>query len=405
MPSFFIRRVVLFAVISSAGAVAQDSTFDLKTALQAAEINNLELRAVRQQRAIALAGLSVARQVPNPTVTFSATRDTPHESLLWDQPIEIGGKRSRRIAVAQEEQKATDIDINILSRQIRRRTREAFYRLLSAKAQTEQAKAVLDLSTKIKDIVQQRYDAGDVAQLEVIQADVELARATAEFELASQSQKSADVQLAALLNRKFDQPLLLSDRLDRLPPAESLESVTDLALRFNPDVQRTTQESAIEEKRLGLAKAQRIPNVDLQAGTDFNAPPEFNVGARGQISMALPLFYHGQGEVALSSARLQLLRLTLQAQQTNASAQVASAYYDFTAKFRQAGQYQDRVIPQTVKLEQMAEDSYQSGKSNLLTLIDAQRRLNDVRKTYIDILFSVQSSFAGLEEVVGAPLD
>jgi outer membrane protein TolC len=234
---------------------------------------------------------------------------------------------------------------------------------------------------------------------------VELARATAEFELASQSQKSADVQLAALLNRKFDQPLLLSDRLDRLPPAESLESVTDLALRFNPDVQRTTQESAIEEKRLGLAKAQRIPNVDLQAGTDFNAPPEFNVGARGQISMALPLFYHGQGEVALSSARLQLLRLTLQAQQTNASAQVASAYYDFTAKFRQAGQYQDLVIPQTVKLEQMAEDSYQSGKSNLLTLIDAQRRLNDVRKTYIDILFSVQSSFAGLEEVVGAPLD
>jgi cobalt-zinc-cadmium efflux system outer membrane protein len=405
MPSFFIRRVVLFAVISSAGAVAQDSTFDLKTALQTAEINNLELRAVRQQRAIALAGLSVARQVPNPTFTFSATRDTPHESLLWDQPIEIGGKRSKRIAVAQEEQKATDIDINILSRQIRRRTREAFYRSLSAKAQTEQAKAVLDLSTKIKDIVQQRYDAGDVAQLEVIQADVELARATAEFELASQSQKSADVQLAALLNRKFDQPLLLSDRLDRLPPAESLESVTDLALRFNPDVQRTTQESAIEEKRLGLAKAQRIPNVDLQAGTDFNAPPEFNVGARGQISMALPLFYHGQGEVALSSARLQLLRLTLQAQQTNASAQVASAYYDFTAKFRQAGQYQDRVIPQTVKLEQMAEDSYQSGKSNLLTLIDAQRRLNDVRKTYIDILFSVQSSFAGLEEVVGAPLD
>jgi outer membrane protein TolC len=62
-------------------------------------------------------------------------------------------------------------------------------------------------------------------------------------------------------------------------------------------------------------------------------------------------------------------------------------------------------VPQTVKLEEMAEDSYRSGKSNLLTLIDAQRRLNETRKTYLDSLFAVQSSFAVLEEVVGASLD
>jgi outer membrane protein TolC len=53
----------------------------------------------------------------------------------------------------------------------------------------------------------------------------------------------------------------------------------------------------------------------------------------------------------------------------------------------------------------MAEDSYQSGKSSLLTLLDTQRRLNDVRKTYLDAVFSAQSAFAALEEVVGAPLD
>jgi outer membrane protein TolC len=58
-----------------------------------------------------------------------------------------------------------------------------------------------------------------------------------------------------------------------------------------------------------------------------------------------------------------------------------------------------------VKLEEMAEDSYRSGKSNLLILIDAQRRLNDTRKAYLDSIFSVQSAFSALEEVVGAPLD
>jgi outer membrane protein TolC len=53
----------------------------------------------------------------------------------------------------------------------------------------------------------------------------------------------------------------------------------------------------------------------------------------------------------------------------------------------------------------MAEYSYQLGKTNLLTLLDAQRRLNDIRKTYLDALFAAQSSFASLEEAVGASLD
>jgi len=160
-----------------------------------------------------------------------------------------------------------------------------------------------------------------------------------------------------------------------------------------------------EERRLSLAKAQRIPDLTLQAGTDLNSPPDFQVGPRGQIGITLPIFYHGQGEVALSTAKLELGRLTLQSQQTNVSAQVAAAYFDYTAKSHLAQQYRGRILPETVRLEGMAEESYQSGKSNLLTLIDAQRKLNDVRKAYLDSLFAGQSAFAILEEAVGAPLD
>jgi outer membrane protein, heavy metal efflux system len=190
-----------------------------------------------------------------------------------------------------------------------------------------------------------------------------------------------------------------------LPKPETLQAVTDRALASNAEILRTTQELETEERRLSLAKTLRIPNVDLQAGVDLNSPPDFNVGPRGQIAVSLPLFYRGQGEVAQSTAKLELLRLSLQAQRTNASVQVIAAYYDFAAKTGLSNQYGQRIVPQTVKLEEMAEDSYRSGKSGLLTLIDAQRRLNETRKTYLDSLFAVQSSFAVLEEVVGASLD
>jgi outer membrane protein TolC len=193
--------------------------------------------------------------------------------------------------------------------------------------------------------------------------------------------------------------------MEDLPIAPAVTELDGRAARTNPDVQRALQELNLEQRRLGLAKAQRVPDLNLQLGTDLNSPPDFNVGPRGQVAFVLPLFYHGQGEVAQSSARLEFLRLSLQAQELNTKAQVGAAYFDYLAKRSLAEQYSEKIVPETVRLEEMSEDSYRSGKSNLLTVIDAQRKLNEVRRNYLDSQFAVQSAFANLEEVVGTPLD
>ena len=399
-----VRWLVLVVFISAA-VQSQSTPLDLRSVLVAAEADNLELRAARQQRAMALAGLQTARQFLNPSISFGAARDTPHESVLWDQIFELGGKRGKRIALAREEQAATELDISVLSRQIRQRTRQAFYAVIASREQTAQAKAALDLATRIRDIVQQRFDAGDVAQIEVIQADVELARTTTDYETAAQTEKIADAQLAALLNLPVTEAANVQGRLSDLPKVESLQVANDAAMRSNTDLQRATEEVQLEQRRLELAKAQRVPNLDIQAGADLNSPHEFSVGPRGQIAISVPLFYHGQGEVAQSTTRLEFLRLSLQALRTTASAEVAAAFYDYVAKAHQAQQYEQKIVPQSVRLQEMAEDSYRSGKSSLLILIDAQRKLNETRQTYLDSLLAVQSSFATLEEVVGAPLD
>ncbi len=384
---------------------AKQSGLDLRGALTTAQAANLELRAARQQRALALAGITTAGVLPNPVFSFVAAKDTPHEGITLDIPVELGGKRGKRLAVANEEQKSVEIDLSILERQVRRRTRQAFYQAVAAQAQTQQAKIALDLVTRTRDMVQQRYETGDVAQLDVIQAEVEVAKATADYETTAQAQRSAEVLLAGLLNRPLNSPVVISGRLDEVPPAPTLDAIIAQALQSNADLMKSTQDLKTEEKRLALAKSQRIPNIDLQPGLDFNSPPEFKEGGRGGFAITIPLFNHGQGEIALSNAKLGLLRLTIESQRLNASAQVAAAYFDYAAKQHQALQYREKILPQNERLLSMAEDSYQSGKTSLLTLIDAQRKLNDVRKAYLDSLFAAQSSFAAMEEVVGASLD
>jgi outer membrane protein, heavy metal efflux system len=397
--------VAVFLFLLAPLVAPGQQTLDLQAVLSAANAANLELRVARQQRALALAGLTTARQLPNPTLGFTAARDTPHEGVSLDLPIELGGKRGKRMAIAQEEQRSTEIDIAVLGQQIRRRTREAFFRSLAARGQTLQAKAALDLSRRVHDLVHQRFEAGAVAQLEVLQAEVELARSTADYETTAQLQRAADVTLAALLNRSISGTLPIDGRLDDVPQAAALETLTNEAMRTNADLQKSAQDLKTEERRLELAKTQKIPNLDLSVGADFNSPPDFQTGVKGGLAISIPLFYRGQGEVALSSARMELLRLTIASQQTTVSAQVASAYFDYVAKARQVQQYREPIVPQTARMEQMAEDSYQAGKTSVLTLLDAQRRLNEIQKAYLDTLFAVQSSFATLEEAVGAPLD
>lgn len=401
MRGLFWCVVLLFPVFS----YGQQTALDLRTALATAETANLELRAARQQRAVALAGVTTAGLLPNPTFSFTAAKDTPHEGITLDVPLELGGKRGKRLAVAREEQKSIEVDLNVLARQIRRRTREAFFHALAARAETQQSKEALDLVQRTRDLVQERYNTGDVAQLEVIQADVELARANADYETVAQEQRTADVQLAAMLNRPLSTGVSVTGNLDEVPPAPALDALTTQALQSNADLLKSTQDLRTEERRLALAKSQRIPNIDLQPGIDFNSPPDFHEGGRGGVSVTIPLFNRGQGDIALSNARLQLLRLTLESQRTNASAQVAGAYFDYVAKLHQAQMFKQNIVPQTEKLVGMAEDSYRAGKTNLLTLIDAQRKLNDVRKGYIESLFAAQTAFAALEETVGAPLD
>jgi len=65
----------------------------LQEAFTIAERQNLDLAASRLQRAVALAGIRIAGERPNPTVSVAATRDTPHESAFFDLPLEVWGQR------------------------------------------------------------------------------------------------------------------------------------------------------------------------------------------------------------------------------------------------------------------------------------------------------------------------
>lgn len=377
----------------------------LQEALSRAERQNLDLLAARERRAFASAGLLVARQRPNPVFSFSASRDAPHEGFMFDQPLEIGPKRARRIEVARGEAGLTDLEIAALSRRVRHTVRSAFYQAEFAQAVSSQKSELLTLARRLREIAQSRFEAGDVAQLEVIQADLEAARAEAEVQLARQEEGVAMSRLNALLNEPANARWELASALDALPVAQPVAQLEERAVQSNPDLQQKKQETLIEERRLSLLRAERIPDLSVGVGSDLNNPPDYQAGLRGQFSMNLPVFTRNQGEIAQSLASQKFLELDWAAAKRTIEAEVNAASLEFGARTTQAGIFRDSLLPAAHRLAQMAEESYKTGKANILTVIDAQRNASQVEQEYLDSLVAAQSAFAALEETVGTPLD
>jgi cobalt-zinc-cadmium efflux system outer membrane protein len=403
-----VKPLAFFALILAlaAPATAQEpKKLSLPAALDMASRQNLDLLAARAQRAVAQAGVRIAGQRPNPTVSAAVLRDTPHESLFFDQQLEIGGRRKRRIELAQQETGLTEVSIAALARQVRRNVREAFYNLALARGISSQRGQALKLAERLQEIARARFEAGDVPQLEVIQAELVVSRARADFQVAQQEEKVALSGLNALLNVPATTDWQLEGPLDSFPAQISLAELVDRATASNADLQRVAQEEKIEKSRESLFKAQRIPNLGLEFGADFNAPHDFQVGPRGQVTMELPIFTRNQGEIAQSQASQRALSSEAEATRRTVAGRVESAYFEFDARRAEVEIYHRDLIPATERLESMAEESYRAGKSSILTVLDAQRSIQQVQQEYLQSLFSAQSSLARLEETVGVPLD
>ena len=403
----FVLMSSSVAALAQAPAASQTQTqaLSLQEALDRATGQNLDLVAARLRQAVSQAGVQIARQRPNPTVSFGAARDLPHESLLVDQPLELGGIRGRRIELARTEVSLTGIEYATLERQVRRRVRDAYFSAVLARGVTAFQVRMLEIAKRLQEVANARFEAGDVPQLETVQADLIVARAETDLMVSRQQEKTSLGQLNILLNESVSKDWELVTSMDAMLSSSSMEELILRAQQSNPELQHLMQEQKVEEARRSLLRAQRTPKVTLQAGSDFNAPPDFQVGPRGQVAVELPLFSRNQGELAQSQATSRFLESQVQANRRVVAGRLQAAYLDLVARKQQVELYHDKLLPAGRKLADMAEESYRAGKSGILNVLDAQRSARQVEREYLDTLFAMQSKFSELEETIGAPLN
>ena len=402
-----IAALVLAAAIptraAQGGSPAIPTPLTYEAALDVATARNLAVGAARGQRAIRDAAIRTARQIPNPVTSLEMSHDTPHQVFSIDLPVELGGKRARRIDLANQELALADVDVQMELRAMRRDLRQTFYGLIAADERLQIAESVLDIARRIADAAQARFDTGAAPRLEVLQAGLGVTRADTEVELARSVRAAAQASLNAVLNLPPEQAIVLSGRLSDHRSAITYPQALALATTSNTELVGLDRELAVEDRRAALLRAERLPTPVFSFRSLFNGS-DFDVTQSMAVSIELPLFSRNQGEIAGSLATGAALRLKRDATRRTIENDVFGTVAKIDAERRQVDAYERRLVPTATDLETLAEEAYRAGRTSVLAVLDAERSLRDLRRDALQAALDLQMLLADLEELLGTPL-
>jgi outer membrane protein TolC len=248
-----------------------------------------------------------------------------------------------------------------------------------------------------------RYEAGEAAQQDPIQAEVELTHALHREIVLETAQRITVEQINALLHRPPGRPLPPAPK-QASPPAPSDEPTEELieqALRDRPELAAAVARVGAEEARVDLARREYFPDFtligsynrlwqvdDLQplVGLQMNVPLQ-----RGRRRAAV-----GEARARLEQARSQRLAL---------EDEVRLAVHSSADRLAEArhveGLFRDRLLPAARDQVDAARSGFETGRNSFLALIDAERNLRNVELGYEESLANLGRRRAELDRALG----
>jgi outer membrane protein, heavy metal efflux system len=397
---------VAWALAVPSIAMAQTSRpFTLDQALELAARQNPEVLVARAREVDARGRLTTAsaRFASNPDLDlFLGSRQqtvggsTPEVDFNVLQRLEIAGQRGLRIesATAQITQRSADIDMAALT--ARAATAMAFYRALYAERSREVARQAERLADDLQSAAQARYEAGETAVLDVNLARIEQARARRERLSADGLLERACGELREILALPPDSAMRVEGDWPVAPPP-ALDALL-LRVADRPDIRSLTAGVTEADADWRLTRAMRRPDVIAGVGLRRESGEPI---AGAHVGFSIPLFQRNDGLLASAAARIDTARLSLDARRRALDTRIRSAHKQYLVALEALNAVTAGGLPLVEENEQLAGESYQAGKLNLVNLLVIRREGFAARRELLDAQLSVALAATELRLAAG----
>ena len=355
---------------------------------------------------------------PNPTFTLSAdgTQIAPDKGI-W-QPLagtfespsisylhERQHKRELRLESAKKGTLIAESSQADLERTLLFDLRSAFVSTLQAKAVLQLAKDNLAYYDHVLEISRNRFNAGDIAQIDLDRLELQRVQYESDLQAAEESLENAKIQLLTLLNDRTPIEQLdvtgPYDFNDQLPPRDGFRKI---ALDTRPDLKAAVEaiDKAQADHKLAVANGATDPTLSAwyTHNGSFNNPVAINTLGLS-VSIPLRIFDKNQGEklrTQLDITRNERLR---DAAEALVLSDVDTAYATLESNLTLLRPYKAKYLQQSVRVRDTITFAYQNGGASLLDFLNAQAEYRSVQLNYVNLVGSYLAAAAQLNMAVG----
>jgi len=376
-------------------------TLTLEQAIALSLSSNPSLRAGTIGMAIADGARTQAGLLPNPELSVlreGASGASRTRTVQISQPLELGGKRAARIAVAELDRTLAADEVRVKAAELRADVTAAYFDALAAQERVELAQGALELALKTSHAANRRVTAGKVSPVEATRANVATSHVRLELTQANADLAGARRRLAAM----WGSPYALQQRLvhpepdvTALPPLETLEAQLESA----PQLRQARTRHEREQAQAGLERAQRLPDLTVTLGAKKEQGQGRTQAVVG-VAIPLPVFHRNQGNVLSALRRAEQAALQLDVARLEAGQALADAYLRAEVAQQQIDTLRTDMLPAAHSALDAASTGFELGKFTFLDVLDAQRTLSQTRAQYLAALSARYRAIADLQRYV-----
>lgn len=383
--------------------------------------SNQELSAARLEIDKAKARLNQARLRPNPTLEFEQTSGAILGSPGGGEftvgvslPLELYGRRSARINVAQIEIRVSEANVRNRERLLISNVLTNYTEALAALRELDATERLLELDLQTTRFIQIRVNEGETAPLELNLLQAEVERLRSRVQLAEGRLQSAYTQLKLLAGIPFEEPLALREQINTailpaLPPTR--EASIDVALRTRPDLLLTRIEEQVATAGLRLVRAAARPDLTAYTRYTQGRLGFENVEGRYQsrnsaltfgIAVGIPVFNKSQGAKAEAEIAIRQAQTRREYAERAVRGEILAAYQRLEAATRAVTILETAAIPLSTQNVETFQRVYEIGEIKITDLIAEQRRLLDATRDLTEALTQRYRAQIDLNIALGA---
>lgn len=410
------RFVAALMAVASCASIAQAQSTDtvstappvtLEQALALAGATSPSVEAANAGVRAAEAGRTVAGYRPNPSIVaetenvagsgqYSGLRSA-ETTVGLALPIELGGKRSARIAVAEAIGDRAQIGAALAQADLRLAITQLYIEGAAAERRLVTAREQADIAREALRAAGVRVQAGRASPLEQQRADVLRINAETAVERGERLAEVARANLARRIGQPVIGPLDLAwfDRVEGYGPSLPPEPAGTLALAA------AQADVATAEAQVRLARSQRVPDVTLSASAR-RLEATNDVAAVFGVSIPFPVFNNGSAAVAQARAQGDQAQALRRAAELDSAQAIASAEAEVANAATSARNASGPALAAAREAARIARIGYREGKFSQLDLLDAERTLSETRAAAIDALAAYHDAQARRDRLTTA---